>query len=257
MATFEGQLSLDSEAYATASFGTLSKFNSTNESPFLNLAYYSPSNYDTHPRLTDSEDHIRDINDFIEIVTVNYFRRVVFQCLCDFLIVWLSIARLAKLKSPRLLNYYQFFFSNVSSTFQFLRYSGPRRLRPSRRVLVDNDEYQVTHVGRGAFATVSRVLHKPSGEMRAMKRIVFDKSGLAESLAQAEVDSLKAVMGSPWFPTLLNHFVDEAEYIITMVRSLKLLSLLLFIVSTHPIIPAIFPSGRHGGLNKTQGLSWP
>ena len=216
---FEGQPSLDSEAYSPAPLaGTLSKFTS-NEFPFLNFAPYYPISYNTHPRLADSDDYICDINDFIDTVTVNFFRRVVVQCICDFLIVWLSIARLAKLKPPRLLNYYQSFFSDVSSTFQFLRYSGPRRLRSSRRVLVDNDEYQVTHVGRGAFATVSRVFHKPSGEMRAMKRIVFDKAGLAESLAQAEVDSLLAVMGSPWFPTLLNHFMDEAEYIITMVRS--------------------------------------
>lgn len=121
--------------------------------------------------------------------------------------------------SPRLLNYQS--FSRVHSTFNFLRYFGPRRLRSSRRVLVDGDEYQIMHVGRGAFATITRVLHKPSGDMRVMKRIVFDKADLAKSLAEAEVDTLKAVAGSVWFPVLLNHFKDDEEYIITMVSPSK------------------------------------
>jgi len=130
---------------------------------------------------------------------------------------WLTSYLYLQKISPRLLDYQS--FSRIYSTFNFLRYFGPRRLRPSRRVLVDGDEYQIMHVGRGAFATITRVLHKPTGDMRVMKRIVFDKAAdLAKSLAEAEINTLKAVAGSVWFPVLLNHFKDDEEYIITMVN---------------------------------------
>ena len=128
---------------------------------------------------------------------------------------WLTTTKAADRKHPLFLRFYV--FSSSQSIFNFLRCPGPRRLGASRRVLVDGDEYQIMQVGRGAFATISRVLHKPSADLRVMKRIVFDKSGLAKELAEAEVNSLRAMAGSFWFPTLLNHFADDDEYIITMV----------------------------------------
>lgn len=64
----------------------------------------------------------------------------------------------------------------IGSLFGFLRYNGPRLLRSSRRIVLDVDDYQITHIGQGAFAVISRVLHRPSGEVRVMKRITFDKT---------------------------------------------------------------------------------
>jgi hypothetical protein len=145
-----------------------------------------------------------------------------FQLLAFHFFTWLTTTKVTTTKAtdrepqPRFLQFYV--FSGSQSIFNFLRCPGPRRLRASRRVLVDGDEYQIMQVGRGAFATISRVLHKPSAEIRVMKRIVFDKSGLAKELAQAEVDSLRAMAGSFWFPSLLNHFADDEEFIITMVN---------------------------------------
>ena len=128
---------------------------------------------------------------------------------------WPTTTKAADRKHPLFLRFYV--FSSYQSIFNFLRCPGPRRLGASRRVLVDDDEYQIMQVGRGAFATISRVLYKPSADLRVMKRIVFDKSGLAKELAEAEVNSLRAMAGSFWFPSLLNHFADDDEYIITMV----------------------------------------
>lgn len=136
---------------------------------------------------------------------------------CSLTRAWLTIYLDVRKTFPLFLKYHS--ASTIQSIYRFLRYFGPRRLMPSRRVLVDDDEYQIMHIGRGSFATITRVLHKQSGEMRVMKRIVFDETDLAKSLAEAEVDTLKAVAGSLWFPVLLNHFKDDEEYIITMVCS--------------------------------------
>ncbi|KAF8158465.1 kinase-like domain-containing protein [Crassisporium funariophilum] len=100
------------------------------------------------------------------------------------------------------------------SAFTFLRYSGSRLLRGARKILLDEDGFQIVHIGQGAFAVISRVWHRPSGEIRVMKRITFDKTGLAEYLARNEVDHLKAMTGNRWFPPLLNHFTDGGIYII-------------------------------------------
>lgn len=106
----------------------------------------------------------------------------------------------------------------MNTPFGFLRYNGPRRLRSSRRVVLDVDDYQITHIGQGAFAVISRVVHRPSREVRVMKRITFDNTGLAEYLARNEVDALKAMSGNAWFPRLLNNFEEGGEFLITMVR---------------------------------------
>ncbi|KAH9480261.1 putative serine/threonine-protein kinase ndrA [Psilocybe cubensis] len=95
-------------------------------------------------------------------------------------------------------------------------YSGPRRLRSCRKVVLDLDGYQITHIGKGAFAIISRVIHRASGEIRVMKRITFDNTGLAEYLARNEVDALKAMSGNVWFPPLLNNFEEGGEFLITM-----------------------------------------
>ena len=63
------------------------------------------------------------------------------------------------------------------------------------------------------FAVISRVWHRPSSEIRVMKRITFDKTGLAE------YDILEAMKGNIWFPPLLNHFMEGGEFIVTMVSS--------------------------------------
>ena len=108
-------------------------------------------------------------------------------------------------------------------------------------------------VGRGAFATITRVLHKPTGDIRVMKRIVFDKAGLAKEVAQAEVDSLNAMAGNLWFPTLLNHFTDDEEFIITMVFFLS-------DCCRHSVhfmmFSAILCSWGYGQFDSVQGLSW-
>ena len=36
----------------------------------------------------------------------------------------------------------------------FLRYYGPKRLRGAHRVLLDDDGFQITHIGQGAFAVI-------------------------------------------------------------------------------------------------------
>ena len=104
----------------------------------------------------------------------------------------------------------------AKSLFSFLRYYCPRRLRGARRVLLDEDGFQISHIGQGAFAVISRVWHRPSGEIRAMKRITFDKTGLAEYLARNEIETLEAMKGNIWFPPLLNHFKEGGEFVVTM-----------------------------------------
>ena len=105
----------------------------------------------------------------------------------------------------------------TKSVFSFLRYYGPKRLRGARRVVLDKDGFQITHIGQGAFAVISRVWHRPSGEIRVMKRITFDKSGLAEYLVRNEIETLEAMKGNVWFPPLLNHFKEGGEFVVTMV----------------------------------------
>ena len=107
----------------------------------------------------------------------------------------------------------------AKSLFSFLRYYGPKCLRGARRVLLDEDGFQITHIGQGAFAVISRVWHRPSGEIRVMKRITFDKTGLAEYLARNEIETLEAMKGNIWFPPLLNHFKEGGEFVVTMVCS--------------------------------------
>ena len=72
----------------------------------------------------------------------------------------------------------------AKSMFSFLRYHGPKLLRGACRVLLDKDGFQITHIGQGAFAVISRVWHRPSWEVRVMKRITFDKTGLADILLE-------------------------------------------------------------------------
>ena len=142
------------------------------------------------------------------------------------------------------------------SMFSFLRYYGPKRLRGARRVLLDEDGFQITHIGQGAFAVISRVWHRPSGEIRVMKRITFDKTGLAEYLARNEIETLEAMKGNIWFPPLLNHFKEGGEFVVTMVssplpmafRGLNFFQLILFNT-------AILPSRRFGRSYRTQGIS--
>ncbi|KAF8177024.1 kinase-like domain-containing protein [Pholiota molesta] len=74
----------------------------------------------------------------------------------------------------------------IRSIFGFLKYAGPKRLSSSRKVLLDEYGYQITHIGQGAFAVISRVLYRPTGDVRVMKRITFDDSGLAKYLAKNE-----------------------------------------------------------------------
>jgi hypothetical protein len=107
----------------------------------------------------------------------------------------------------------------AKSMFAFLRYYGPKLLRGARRVLLDKDDFQITHIGQGAFAVISRVWHRPSGEIRVMKRITFDNTGLAEYLARNEIETLEAMKGNVWFPPLLNHFKEDGEFVVTMVSS--------------------------------------
>ncbi|KAF9485808.1 kinase-like protein [Pholiota conissans] len=102
------------------------------------------------------------------------------------------------------------------STFRFLKYTGPKRLRCSRKILLDQEGYQITHIGQGAFAVISRVLYRPTGDVRVMKRITFDDSGLAKYLAKNEVDALRAMSGNIWFPPLLNEFSEGGQFVITM-----------------------------------------
>ena len=116
---------------------------------------------------------------------------------------------------PQFLGYH--FCRALKSVFGFLKYSGPRQLVASRKILLDQDGYQITHIGQGAFATISRVLHKPTGDVRVMKRITFDKNGLAKYLVNNEVDTLKAMEGNHWFPRLLNHFSEGGQFVVTMV----------------------------------------
>jgi len=116
---------------------------------------------------------------------------------------------------PRFLGYH--FCRALKSAFGFLKYSGLRQLVASRKILLDQDGYQITHIGQGAFATISRVLHKPTGDVRVMKRITFDKNGLAKYLVNNEVDTLKAMEGNHWFPRLLNHFSEGGQFVVTMV----------------------------------------
>ena len=117
---------------------------------------------------------------------------------------------------------------HAKSMFSFLRYYGPKRLRGARRVLLDEDGFQITHIGQGAFAVISRVWHRPSGEIRVMKRITFDKTGLAEYLAKNEIETLEAMKGNIWFPPLLNHFKEGGEFVVTMVSPLSPFDLLEF-----------------------------
>ena len=105
----------------------------------------------------------------------------------------------------------------AKSMFSFLRYYGPKLLRGARRILLDEDGFQIIHIGQGAFAVISRVWHRPSGEVRVMKRITFDKTGLAEYLARNEIETLEAMKGNIWFPPLLNHFKEGGEFVVTMV----------------------------------------
>jgi len=121
--------------------------------------------------------------------------------------------------SIRRYNYLNFppFGWQAKSVFSFLRYHGPKLLRGARRVLLDEDGFQITHIGQGAFAVISRVWHRPSGEVRVMKRITFDKTGLAEYLARNEIETLEAMRGNIWFPPLLNHFKEGGEFVVTMV----------------------------------------
>jgi len=116
---------------------------------------------------------------------------------------------------PRFLGYH--FCRALKTIFGFLKYSGQRQLVGSRKILMDQDGYQITHIGQGAFATISRVLHRPSGDVRVMKRITFDKNGLAKYLVNNEVDTLKAMEGNHWFPRLLNHFSEGGQFVVTMV----------------------------------------
>lgn len=109
-------------------------------------------------------------------------------------------------------------FESIKTLFGFLKYAGPRRLPPSRKVLLDEEGYHITHIGQGAFAVISRVLYRPTGDVRAMKRITFDDSGLAKYLAKNEVDTLKAMAGNIWFPQLLNDFAEGRQFVVTMVR---------------------------------------
>ena len=115
-------------------------------------------------------------------------------------------------------NYLDFLPSSwqARSMFSFLRYYGPKCLRGARRVLLDGDGFHITHIGQGAFAVISRVWHRPSGEIRVMKRITFDKTGLAEYLARNEIETLEAMKGNIWFPPLLNHFKEGGEFVVTM-----------------------------------------
>ena len=129
----------------------------------------------------------------------------------------------APVSPPRFLGYH---FCRASKTiFGFLKYSGQRQLVGSRKILLDQDGYQITHIGQGAFATISRVLHRPSGDVRVMKRITFDKNGLAKYLVNNEVDTLKAMEGNHWFPRLLNHFSEGGQFVVTMVLSFVISSM--------------------------------
>ncbi len=120
-------------------------------------------------------------------------------------------------RAPPVLCYH--LFESIKSLFGFLKYAGPRRLPPSRKILLDEEGYHITHIGKGAFAVISRVLYRPTGDVRVMKRITFDESGLAKYLAKNEVDALKAMAGNIWFPQLLNDFAEGRQFVITMVRS--------------------------------------
>ena len=113
----------------------------------------------------------------------------------------------------------------AKSMFSFLRYYGPKLLHGARRVILDKDGFQITHIGQGAFAVISHVWHRPSGEVRVMKHITFDKTGLAEYLARNEIDTLEAMKGNIWFPPLLNNFKEDGEFVVTIV-SLSLYKLL-------------------------------
>lgn len=127
----------------------------------------------------------------------------------------LAINKPTSMSPPQFLGYY--FCRASKSFFGFLKYTGQRQLVASRKILLDQDGYQITHIGQGAFATISRVLHKPSGDVRVMKRITFDQNGLAKYLVNNEVDTLKAMEGNHWFPRLLNHFSEGGQFVVTMV----------------------------------------
>jgi serine/threonine protein kinase len=77
-----------------------------------------------------------------------------------------------------------------------------------------------------------------------MKRIVFDKAGLAKEVAQAEVDSLRAMAGNFWFPVLLNHFADDEEFIITMVFFFSV----TVVIPPHVIFQPFYRRGDMAGL---------
>lgn len=113
-------------------------------------------------------------------------------------------------------------YESIRPTFGFLKYAGPRRLSSSRKILLDEHGYQITHIGQGAFAVISRVLYRPTGDVRVMKRITFDDSGLAKYLAKNETDTLRAMSGNIWFPPLLNEFTEGRQFVVTMVGHLVL-----------------------------------
>ncbi|KJA17464.1 hypothetical protein HYPSUDRAFT_1018215 [Hypholoma sublateritium FD-334 SS-4] len=117
-------------------------------------------------------------------------------------------------RAPPILCYH--LFESIKSFFGFLKYAGPRHLPPSRKVLLDEEGYHITHIGQGAFAAISRILYRPTGDVRVMKRITFDDSGLAKYLAKNEVDTLKAMAGNIWFPQLLNDFAEGRQFVVTM-----------------------------------------
>ncbi|PPR04079.1 hypothetical protein CVT24_010652 [Panaeolus cyanescens] len=115
-----------------------------------------------------------------------------------------------------LLDYSASYDDSFYSLFYFLRHRYRKCIGSTRRVLLEQDGFHITQIGRGSFAVISRVLYRPTGETRVMKRISFDKAGLAEYLAQNEIDALKAMKGNKWFPPLLNHFMDGSEFVVTM-----------------------------------------
>ena len=59
----------------------------------------------------------------------------------------------APMSPPRFLGYH--FCRGLKYVFGFLKYSGQRQLVASHKILFDQDGYQITHIGQGAFATIS------------------------------------------------------------------------------------------------------
>lgn len=155
--------------------------------------------------------HVREV--WLEALSLFYFS------LKDFILYFIHNSFSTAPPRP-LLDYSPAYEDPFSSLFYFLRYRFPKRLGSTRRVLLEQDGFQITQIGRGSFAVISRVLYRPTGETRVMKRISFDKAGLAEYLAQNEIDALKAMRDNIWFPPLLNHFMDGSEFVVTMVWKL-------------------------------------